>query len=251
MGLSTKMPPKPAGETQEGNAKEGAAQDGNSNDPKKKQGTSIPYGRIGVLGTISAKVSSVFSVFRLVREGLSSENPKVRRMSVFFFVSFFGLLVVTAAGGLRLKVVLDRLKADLTRPKRLSFAEKRRLEEQAILAKKNLGYKIYSPVVNVGEFSVELSKGEKKGESSNQLNLLELEIVLECDTADAGGVIEENKTEVRSQLTSVLLGMKADEVLTRDGKGMIRALIIERMNQWLPHGKVIRVYFSKFLASRV
>ena len=63
----------------------------------------------------------------------------------------------------------------------------------------------------------------------------------------AAAQAQDNLDQVRNQITNVLLPLERDQLLSREGKKKLKKALIERLNVWLPKGKVDDVFFSKLL----
>lgn len=80
-------------------------------------------------------------------------------------------------------------------------------------------------------------------------NIAELELVVECDSPDTHTYIEENLVQARNQLTDIFLSMERDDLLSREGKRKLKKRLIERLNGWMPRGKIQNVFFAKLVVA--
>lgn len=76
------------------------------------------------------------------------------------------------------------------------------------------------------------------------LNLAEVHITIECDSRETCKSLETQMTQIKDQLTNVLLPMDRNVLLTAQGKLDLRENIKQRLNRWLKSGKIENVYFT-------
>jgi flagellar basal body-associated protein FliL len=48
-------------------------------------------------------------------------------------------------------------------------------------------------------------------------------------------------------VTIALTEVNRDELINRDGKRRLRKAIVDRLNQLLPHGRVLNAYFGRLM----
>lgn len=92
----------------------------------------------------------------------------------------------------------------------------------------------------LGRFNVEVRPAVG---SEGDFQSAEIEIVIECDSKETRYFIEDNMPRVRDQITNVLLPLERDELMTRDGKKLLKKKLLDRVNAWLPEGQVIELFF--------
>lgn len=101
----------------------------------------------------------------------------------------------------------------------------------------------------LGSFTLELTRMSGQRPAPGVRNLAEIDIVVECDSRATCREIEDRMTEVRNQLTNVFTALDREEIMSVAGKQRIKRSLMERVNAWLPDGKVNNVFFSKLIVS--
>lgn len=181
--------------------------------------------------------------------GLVSPDGPTRRMSLFFFVSLAGVVtlgILTVQRNMRLKEA--RLAAEVAETEEAEA----RSHEAALLGKTVAAEA--NPhalsMLNVGQFTIELKPiAAQDKHAGGFMNMAEVELVIECDSKETHDYIEENLVAARSQITDIFLSMDRDELLSRDGKRKLKKRLLERLNGWIPRGKVQNVFFSKLVVA--
>jgi flagellar basal body-associated protein FliL len=171
----------------------------------------------------------------VVLRGFKSPDPGTRRMTAVFYLSILGF-ALSAGFGLHLWKTA-RQAGKLAQPDPVRQQLGKFLEQQGA----EDGPK--RSTANLGIFTVEV----KKAEGDVSARQAELEIVAECSSKKACDAVEGNLIRVRDEVSSVLVGWTRDEYLSLEGKRKIRVAIIERLNKWLVGGKVVNLYFSRFI----
>jgi flagellar basal body-associated protein FliL len=183
-------------------------------------------------GTIWSDLPQMFASL------LSGDRP-TRRMAALFFLSLSGLILVSSIAIHRYwEAKKKTLLAEAQRhAKHLSELIKKETEEARRRAS----------LVSLGKYTIELKEMVEQTLGLNQLNTAEVEIVILCDGKETREYIESHMVYVRNQMTNVLIAMDREELTSREGKKRIKMLITRRLNEWLPHGKVEDIYFSKLI----
>ena len=181
-------------------------------------------------------------------KGIVSPDGPTRRMSLFFFVS------LTALVGVGVLTVRRAVRQSNEREAMALVAEQEALErtkEATFLGKTQVAgaEAARASMISVGQFTIELKAVPGHPKSKGFMNMAELELVVECDSADTHTYIEENLVQARSQLTDIFLSMDRDELLTREGKRKLKKRLIERLNGWMPRGKIQNVFFAKLVVA--
>lgn len=194
--------------------------------PKKKK----KQGRAG-----TSPLKEGWAALVLVIKSISSPDYPTRRMTVFFYLAVAGIVVSAALGVYRWKFL--RSDPPLSEKDKVALQLAKMLKAHTEEAKKK------QATTNLGIFTVEVKRGNA---SAGQA---ELEIVAECNSTDTCEFVEGNLTRARDEISSVLVALDREEILSREGKIKIQRLIIERLNKLLPRGKVINLYFSRFIVT--
>jgi flagellar basal body-associated protein FliL len=118
------------------------------------------------------------------------------------------------------------------------------------LAKKNAAIaEIKAATVALGEFQIGLV-GLGDGRQGSSGIKLELELAVEFESGDTGRWVLANLTPAKSEVMAAiggLTGLTREDLMTPEGKAKVREQIRERVDQWLPSGKIKGIYFNKFL----
>jgi flagellar basal body-associated protein FliL len=203
---------------------------------KKKKGPSVLWTvKLGIF--LTARRSEVAEVLR----GLRSKDRPTRRMAALFVVSFVALLGVMSVSTAR----WWQQRSERLRIERETDEESRQLGE--FLKKQADNARVRNTLQGIGAFTVELAPVPGKKNAPGVMNLAEIELVVECDVRETCAYVESKATEVRNQVTGVFTVLDREEVLSKDGKRKLKRRLIEKINMWLPKGKIQNVYFSKLV----
>ena len=215
---------------------------------KKKKGGKGKSGP-SLMARAALGIKSFKSQFAEIFRGLWSPDRPTRRMSLFFFLTL-ALLV-----GIGILTAQRSVRQRHEREARIAAAKEEAIErstEAALLGKTEAPGENPRSVsmLNLGHFTIELKaiagQPKKKG---GFMNMAEVELVIECDSQDTRSFIEENLVQARSQVTDIFLSMDRDELLSREGKRKLKKRLMERLNGWIPRGKVQSVFFSMLVVA--
>lgn len=176
-------------------------------------------------------------VIREINASLGSEDVRQSRAAFAFYLNVLGILLVVSLTG---KQLWDH-RAQL---KNLAAIEKARVESE----RETLESRIKQHSISLGQFNLEL-KNPANGQRvpAQLINIAEVEVVVECDSAETCASIESQMLVVRNQLTNTFTAVDRDELLTKNGKRKLKMAIGEAVNSWLPKGHVKSVYFSRLI----
>jgi flagellar basal body-associated protein FliL len=212
---------------------------------KKGKGKSGPSLSSKISKTVKSWRDQFFEIFR----GLRSPDGPTQRMSIFFFLSLFAL---AALGAVAIRRSIDQkreLRAQIAAAKE---EETEKNHEASLLGSPEAASEgaHATSMLDLGAFTIELKpvagQPKKKG---GFMNMAEVELVIECDSKETHDFIEENLVQVRSQVTDIFLSMDREELLSREGKRKLKKRLIERLNGWIPRGKVQNAFFSKLVVA--
>jgi flagellar basal body-associated protein FliL len=181
---------------------------------------------------------------------LRSPDGPTRRMAFFFFLSLgalIGLGIVTVERKVRLK---HEREAEALAAR--EDAELRAHEAELLVKSGEAPSEHAEPVrmFSLGQFTIELKPLEgQPAKGGGFTNMAEVEIVVDCDSPETRTYIEDNLVAARGQVTDVFVSMDREELLSREGKRRLKKKIIERLNGWVPRGKVQAVFFSKLVVA--
>lgn len=175
--------------------------------------------------------------------GLKSSDRPTRRMAVVFVTSLLGILIVSglAVGRYRQVKTIQALEKRETesRAKQIAEAYETKVDE----AKKRM------ISLSLGDFTLELFHISDPRKLSRVLNIVEMEVVVECDTDETCMFIEGNVVKAKNQVANALNPMDREEIMSKEGKAKLKRKITHQLNTWLLRGKVLTVYFSKLVIS--
>src|SRR6185312_11573456 len=118
------------------------------------------------------------------------------------------------------------------------------IAKQAELAKRKFS------VQSLGSFTVEIkTPKEETHRAAGVMNLADLEIVVECDVKSTCDFVEGRTAQIRNLVTDVLVPMEREDLLSKSGKAALKKKIIEKINSWLPAGKIENLYFDKLVVN--
>jgi flagellar basal body-associated protein FliL len=103
--------------------------------------------------------------------------------------------------------------------------------------------------LNLGDFIVELKFAPGEVRPRGVMNMAELQIVIECDVKETCVYIDTNLVQVRNELTNVFVAIDREEVMSLEGKKRLKKILMERLNMWLPKGRVQSLFFAKFVVA--
>lgn len=96
----------------------------------------------------------------------------------------------------------------------------------------------------LGNFRTSLTSHGDASKRAMTLNLVELEVVIECDSLATRQYIEENIIPAQHQVATSFNDLRDSDLMTADGKRRLRRTIMYKLNTWLPKGKVEDLFFS-------
>jgi len=191
--------------------------------------------------TYFLKKMSVLGQFFELASSLFSHDPLTRRVALIFFMSFIGMVSLASFA---LRNYWEARKEFL-----IAEAKIRSEKLKVIIKKEAEEARRKASLLKVGTFLLEMKQIVGQRLSPGQINMAEVELSILCDSAETRGFVESHLIQVRNQLTGVFTALDREELLTREGKRRIKAILIRRINDWLPHGHVEDIYFSKLLIS--
>lgn len=176
----------------------------------------------------------------LILLGLRSPDRLTRWFSMLFFLSLIGLITVGVLG-VRRYTNLQSAKELLTAQSDSARNMGDFIRKQSEIAKLKFNTQ------PLGKFIVELKPIEGAQPVAGVLNMAEIEITVITDNRDTCSYLDDNLAIARNEVTNGLVGLERDDVVTREGKRRLKHALIERLNNWLPSGKVEELYFSRIV----
>ncbi|MCM2324185.1 MAG: flagellar basal body-associated FliL family protein [Oligoflexia bacterium] len=176
-----------------------------------------------------------------ILRGLVSPDRPTRWMSLFFLCSVLGVVAVVAVVAAR----YSRYQA--THKSGLSGVEQTTKQINEFLRKQAEDARQRASLLPIGGFVVEFRPMPGKRLPPGAMNMAQLDLVIECDSKETRDLLQEQQPKVRNQISTALMGLDRDEVMTRDGKRKLRKSIVDNINVWLPRGKATDVFLTRFL----
>lgn len=188
----------------------------------------------GVKGAFSRLKSGVY----YLGMNLFSKDPDSRRISFLFFVSLAGIVTVTTLYSTRLWRAYSLRPSPKKKTEESKMIEAVRKEAEEAKRKGN--------AFNIGTYKIQFSPVTEKllpGET----NMALVDIVVLCDSVQTREFLEPRIVQIRNQIYNALTPIDREEFVSKDGKRKLKALLIKKINELIPHGKIDDVYFSKLL----
>jgi flagellar basal body-associated protein FliL len=159
-------------------------------------------------------------------------------MSRFFVLCLVGIAAVLATSGVR----YYRLRS----LQRQIQAEKKEMNEN--LQKQAEALKQKNITADLGRFNIDLAEpgpGQKK--VSMDFHVAEIDLVAACDSKETCQFIENHLAAARDQVVQLVAAVERDDLMSRDGKAQLRKAIQDKLNSWVPQGKVVDVFISRLI----
>jgi len=95
------------------------------------------------------------------------------------------------------------------------------------------------------EFELRSTSGDRPG--AGQGHIAEFDISVQGDSPETRHFLEGNIVQARNTVIKSLVGWDREALMTAEGKKKLRQNISDALNTWLPEGKVLDLYFVRFL----
>jgi hypothetical protein len=172
-------------------------------------------------------LTRVRGFFKDISASLFSSDGPTRRTALLFFIGILGIGVVTVAAVKRIRHVRARQALEL---KAREIEEKKRQEiENSRLS----DLKSAENVLSLGRYVVALKPVGPGYSVSGAAPKADFELFVRCNEKEVREYIEVRTVQVRSELTSALVGMSREDFLAVDGKRRTHKKILLILNQWL------------------
>jgi flagellar basal body-associated protein FliL len=173
--------------------------------------------------------------------GLSSPDRPTRNAALLFVVSLMGVVGVFIAGGVHFWQVRKDLQAKFADTGEQGENPNNFLKKQAEGAKRKFS------IQDLGTFTIELKPIPGARPAPGVMNLAEIELQAECDEKETCDTLEEELARARNEVASVFTAMARDDLISKEGKRQLKKKIQDRLNGWLPKGRVEEIYISKLV----
>ena len=216
--------------------------------PKKKQATADEK---------KAARVSVFETLRVLFSSPISSDGWTRRMGFLFFFSLLGVVATARYAKDYFAELRDAAEKD--ERERISRIHERGEEEHVDEGETNL--KIYNKIMaDLGAFYMETKPAQGKGYTSmGNLSVAEIHIAVLCEGSAKEATrtcdyIRENMTQAKDSVTTILLPIERELLLSIEGKKQLKRDVLEKLNEWLrsgrhPVGRVKEAYFYHLAAT--
>ncbi|MFZ9594547.1 MAG: flagellar basal body-associated FliL family protein [Bdellovibrionia bacterium] len=167
-----------------------------------------------------------------------SVDRSTRRMALLTVMCGAGFLWVSTSvswhfGGVLLKKYLDFKEAQVQEIKARLAVEKEKTDQAASWV--SLKFFTFEAVPSRSEF------GKYPPRS------VEFDLSVRCDSPLSCQYLSHYSAEAKNAIVRVLAGQKREFLMTPLGKKKLRQAITESLNAWIPHGKIVDVFFTRFL----
>lgn len=192
---------------------------------------------------LTRRMGSFRDVFTQMALGLFARDRATRRMARLFFLSCVGLAVVGTLALQRYRLM--QLAGIAIGPDQgaqaTSIAEFVRQQTDEARRRNTL--------IRIGEFVLELKRLPAQVDVPGVIGLAEVELVAECDEPETCRYIQDHAVQIQNVVATIFTALDRDELLSREGKRKLKKRIVEKINWWLPRGKIEGIYFSKLIVS--
>jgi flagellar basal body-associated protein FliL len=169
--------------------------------------------------------------------GVVSADPPTRKMAFLFLLSLIGLTVT-------LVIAFERYQ-DHARNNKALLAQIREEKKKQQTLNEGLEYK--NRLIDAGSFQIELKPLTTEQTYTTLLNLATVDVILLCDSPATGAFIKSQQPRIRNSLINIFSPMDREELLSIQGKKKLKLLMMRKINEWLPEGKIEEVFFSKLI----
>lgn len=176
-----------------------------------------------------------------VIESLGSPDRPSRRMALLFLVSVAGLILTLVLGAIRFFARSPDAPVELTHVEQDAKKISDFVQKQVDLSKQRASF------LQLGTFTIELKAVEGAQQARGVLNMAEVEIYVQCDEAKTRDYLFSHQAQMRDHVTKVLPVMDREELLTREGKKLVKNRIKKELNEFIPSGEIIDVHFSRLM----
>lgn len=162
-------------------------------------------------------------------------------MAILFFCSAIGAVVVSATAVHRISVRLRVAREESHRRARALLYREQMLSRDAEYAKDRLRW------VDLGFYTVEVYPAPSSPDS-NIKNRVDIGFGARCNDRETREFLDARQAQVRSEISSLLVGLQREELLTPLGKYRLKKKIHDRLNRWIygeyPKGRLEEVFIS-------
>lgn len=171
-------------------------------------------------------------------QNLWSTDRETRRMSLIFLLSLSGLLSVSF-------LLLTPLfsKSSAGNPQRLDLSAGVQTQQSSVESPPQEK----GVFVSLGSVLIDLKSKDEVHSGRKLKNVAQFELHLHCDSVQTKALLMERIPQVKDMILNVFVGISSDELQSMSGKKKLKSLILQKVNAWLPFGKVDDVLLSQIL----
>lgn len=189
---------------------------------------------------VKTAISETFKEWKL---SFSDPRFKVRKMGYLLTLSFVGALA--AFGGLGKALMSGRGAKTVVAEETHSDPHGKKIEKHS------------TAMFSLGTFLTEIKIPTRDPASTapseipyakgSLAHVAEMELVIECDEPETCKFVEDHIEQARNQVTSALMPLTQDDLLSKDGKKVLKQAIMTSVNKWLESGTVKNIHFVRFI----
>jgi flagellar basal body-associated protein FliL len=179
----------------------------------------------------------IVEVFRNLR----SPDAPTRRMARFFVLSLAGLALVSLTTLHYVWVARHMMTSFGNDDQGKNLGEFLQRQADEAHAK--------NTAISLGSFTVELKALPDSKPAPGVMNLAEIELTVQCDSREACTYVSDHLAQAKNQITGIFIALNRDDLLSHDGKKRLVRQILDRLNEWLPQGRIDNLFFSKLVVS--
>ncbi|NBU19986.1 hypothetical protein EBS43_01035 [bacterium] len=169
---------------------------------------------------------------------LKSPDPETRKITFIYLLSLIGLFSVLGLSG---TLFVGKIQRDQA----LEAQRKAQIELERLKAETEAQSGDF--VVDLGTITIDLKPIEPTTTSVGIKNVAQLNIHLRCDTVKAKNLIQEKTPQIKEMILDLLIGIDREDLLSYSAKRRLKSLMMQKINAWLPYGKIEDVLLSDLL----
>lgn len=190
-------------------------------------------------------------------KGVFSSDKTTRHSAWLFWISIVGIGAAMAYGWSLLSVDPEDVENSQDSAAQAEVAEESQGEHlNKFFSKTQQEAQTFYTNLEMGKFTIQLTSDPnlKSRAAPGVLHLAEVELTVECESKEICQFIEDHMPKARDSISEVLVAVDQPTLMTPEGKGKLKDIIVNALNRWLknmeqteqPHG-VRTVFFTKLV----
>lgn len=172
----------------------------------------------------------------LVTSIISPDGP-TRRAGILFYIASFSTIAIAWTA---VKVMTSpKPKEGMQNTEEVGDF----LDRQAEFARRK------ASTIDLGEFTFDVKHRADEPKPKGVFGLAVITLMAECDAKETCQILESQIPIVRNHVLNALSNIEREELLSRDGKKKVRKAVMDRLNTWLPRGRVDQIYVTKMVVA--